>query len=306
MNSRDLAKVRRAKLDRELSHFFSCNPLSQRDVRKIIGQKAPSAFTFIRSQQEFIVAVDEDDRKDSKVKYELDVWGFVFFFELMASGIKNLHFIIKISQNTGIRNEKWFVLFLKRISYLKSLSNIEFNHKISFLNHSKLSAVEIPAWSWENNNEYLAYLPEVLNEREPKSKRNREHLLQWKIMKKIKKDSPESRVMPEFPCQVILKNGDKQKLSIDLIVFSPKEIRIIEVKHGDNKDLEAIPQTLDYFICIKKTLNQILKSEEIPTTHSIKSFPCYLASPMAHPLFEKAAKAYSILGFKIEFIEVEE
>ncbi|MBC2736556.1 MAG: hypothetical protein HF981_19505 [Desulfobacteraceae bacterium] len=306
MNSRELAKIRRAKLDRELSHLFSCNPLSQRDVRKIIGQKAPSAFTFIRCQQEFIVAVDENDRKDSKVKYELDVWGFVFFFELMASGIKNLHFIINTSQNTDIRNEKWFVLFLRRISYLKNQSKNEFSHKISLLNHSKLSAIAIPAWSLENNKEYLAYLPEDLPERNPKSDRNREHVLQWKIMENIKRDSPKSLVIPEFPCQVILPNGDKKKLSIDLIDFGPKEIRIIEVKHGDNKDLDAVPQTLDYFIFINKTLNQILKSRMILDTGSLKSVHCYLAAPMAHPLFEKAAKAYSILGFKIEFIEVEE
>jgi hypothetical protein len=304
MDSRDLAKNRRTKLDRELSHLFSCNPLSQRDVRKIIGQKAPSAFTFIRCQQEFIVAVDEDDRKDSKVKYELDVWGFVFLFELMASGIKNLHFIIKTAQNTGIRNEKWFVLFLRRMSYLKSQSENQFTHKISLLNHSKLSNIVIPVWSWENNNEYLAYLPEDLQERKSKSKRNREHDLQWKIMENIRRDSPKSLVIPEFPCQVIIPNGDKQKLSIDLIDFSPKEIRIIEVKHGGNKDLEAIPQTLDYLIFVKKALNQILKSKMIPYTYSANSVRCYLAAPMTHRLFEKAAKAYSILGFKIDFLKV--
>ena len=123
-NNKLNAENRRKILDLNLKAIKGIDTISSEEIFLKFGLIFPSAHAVSLSNTELNIAICSKDKLEAKVNYELETWAFALLSKL-NSNITNINFYIRLHFDYKcLLNEKWFDLFLKRISFLNEHKEI--------------------------------------------------------------------------------------------------------------------------------------------------------------------------------------
>jgi hypothetical protein len=253
-DSKGRAMHRRELLRKNLGKALGSGMWTPKECASILRKPFPSSLVAGRVGDTLVVACDSADRFATKSKYELDTWALALLSRSMLKDVERLRLVIQAPAATDASSQKWFHFLIRRLSYLRKGTNGRVLELNILRPTAELEAVAIPPWSaiLAEGKSIRPYPLAVLAERGSKSKRNMEDMEQDRI--KAILDAQDIPAFKEFP--ISLKHGslaDDAAYRIDIVYRAgPGCLAHVELKAGDNKDLDVCAQSLDYHIYLSQ------------------------------------------------------
>lgn len=294
------AEKRRDLLKKNLQKITGITTLSCRQIKAKYDFDFPSSLAVSLDYSEINIAICSHDKGKTKSCYELDTWAFALYSDMLKKPntinfyvqIPNIYFVLE--------NEKWYDLFIKRISFLIEFKKVSTNFTLQTFDEigENLNTITIPEWKSVIQEIDLKniYSPMQLNIRNSKTKHNKEDIEQDKIILELSKNRKNLFIQKEFTFvyQKHIKTNRFFKNRIDILYSDNLNINIIELKV--KKELDVVAQILDYYIFVLTHISYFINAgwEFITPDKTIRSI---ILCNFKHPMLDNVAHTYKLFGF---------
>ncbi len=302
MESKEVARQMRQALENKvLEKYASIQP---KVVKSIKGKKKPSCLCMLDCGSKLVTAMDANEKHLFKSDYEMDPWTFAYIESVDSKKIRDVDFIVYAEKYSDFKSSVWFVHLSDRLKFVADNGSV--NISLFWIDeHSNLSRISIDiVRHLDNVYDFIS----VGQDRGSKEDHNAEDKVQDNILEVISSKYPSAFVMKEFP--VSHKEGKletNKPYRIDILAALNRVLLIGEVKVGNNKAIEVIPQILDYYLHLKQNLTHFAQQGwDNEQLRNLETVICYLFYDKHHPLFNLALSLYENENFKIFQMKNEE
>ncbi len=301
------AEKRRDLLKKNLQKISGITTISCRQIKAKYDFDFPSSLAASLNDSEINIAICASDKISTKSCYELDTWAFALYYKMQTKA-NTINFYVQIPNVPfALENQKWYDLFIKRISFLVEYKKVITNFTLQTfdVNGENHNIITIPEWKSVIQEIDLKniYTPLDLSTRNSKTTRDNEDKEQERIIDELKKDQKNLFIQKEFTFvyQKHRRINNSFRNRIDVLYADNLNITIIELKV--KKDLDVVAQILDYYIFVLTHISYFRNAgwEFIAPGKAIRSI---ILCTVKHPILENVTNTYKLFGFpNLEFGE---